>query len=44
MDYSVPESNIYYISDVVNTSEFVDETIPGNTGSSGGIQLPFIPG
>lgn len=44
MIYSVPESNVYHITDVVHTSEFVEETVPGNTGSSGGIQLPFIPG
>ncbi len=44
MDYISPESNVYYAANVVLTSEFVEEDNSGNPTTSGGIQLPFIPG
>lgn len=44
MDYISPESNVYYAENVVLTSEYVEEEVPGKYTTSGGIQLPFIPG
>lgn len=44
MNYISPESNVYQTVSVVLTSEYVEDVTTGNSGSSGGIQLPFIPG
>ena len=44
MVYTTPESNVYVVSNIVYTSQIIDNGNSGNTGNSGGIQLPFIPG
>lgn len=44
MDYISPDSNVYNAVSVVLTSDFPEESNPGNITTSGGIQLPFIPG
>lgn len=42
MQYSAPESNVYVLVNVAETSLPTENETTG--GYSGGIQLPFIPG
>ena len=46
MNYISPESVVYTSIDVVGTSvdDFTPPSTSNNGSSSGGIQLPFIPG